>query len=363
MAYIRYPSEFSSDNPATDYVKFTSVRRDYGGQWQSSTTTAGASLHRDEPQNGTDGVVLYMPQRLFEANSQRYKHTELGPEVSSALTGGPVGTGPNALDFGDIAIRLLENKSIDYASKALATLGGVSLGANSILSATSGVIYNPMMEVLYDGPQFRTFNYQFMLFAKSESDAENIYKIVRFFQMCSVPSLNGEVQKSGLSSVLGTATSINFITGITGTITDTAKDTLNTKINDQIKSQGGNQQQGGGGNPLATGFQGALNTLFSTAGGLAGSAAALTGLTFGGNQRFINQPPQLRVEYKRGADAHPYIKSPEICLIENIQVDYTPSGNYTVLNNFGETEKATVVATLVTLTLTETKIIYQDYYT
>ena len=43
-----------------------------------------------------------------------------------------------------------------------------------------------------------------------------------------------------------------------------------------------------------------------------------------------------------------------------MSVDYTPTGNYTVLNNFGETEKATTVATTITLTLTEIKNVFSE---
>lgn len=349
---IRYPSEFTA-TPNTDYIHFTSVRRNYkSANLGPLSTTTTSAIHDDEPQNGIAGIILYMPQRIAESNTQNYRNSTLGPEVSAALTGGPVGSGRNTIDFADIAIRLVENRSLDFVAQALSKLGTSALDANSILSATAGVIYNPMMEVLYDGPQFRTFNYQFMLFAKSEADAANIYKIVRFFQKCSVPSLNGDVDKR-IVGPLNTATQVELLSGLATNTFDAAKNLIGGALN----PDGSNKNAGAGG-----GLGGLFNTAITGAGGFTAAVGAQSGLIFSGTDRFIKQPPQLRIEYKRGSDLHPYIKSPEISVINNIQIDYTPSGNYTVLNDFVSQAKATTVATVITLTLTETKVIYSDYY-
>jgi hypothetical protein len=353
MAVVRYPSEFQA-NAGTDYVTFTRKRRNYNGK-----DTNSIYLNESDA-NGIETVVLFMPQKIAEGYSQNYRNSTLGPEGSAALTGGFVGgSKTNKIDFADIAIRLAENKALDYATTGLSMLGTSSLDANAILSATSGVIYNPMMEVLYDGPSFRRFNYQFMLFAKSKSDAEKIYQIVRFFQSASVPSVKGKVQSGGLTSAINASAQAQAIAGIIGTLTQGTKDELERALKQNLNPNNGAGQQGGGAGGILSGLLG--NTLNLLTGvGLGG--AAISGAIFSGDDRFIRQPPQMKIEYRRGGSEHPYIKSPKICTIENAQIDYTPSGNYTSVNDFDAESKATTVATLITLTFTEMEIVFEDYY-
>jgi hypothetical protein len=371
---VRYPKELVVGS-TTDYIEFKTIRRDYEGTSPggSAGRARGVSTgifgrmtgYKDEPMQAAGKVLLPIPQKIAEANTQSYNSMALGPEVEAALTGGTMGFGfeGNKLDLADIAIRIAENTTLDFTTENLNKLGGTNLSRNAVLSATSGVIYNPMMEVLYDGPQFRRFNYQFLLFAKSEEDAKNIYSIVRFFQQASVPSSSGTTSKDGVASAILNATAANSISGVASTLSGASKQALNDGVKKALDPKGTTGGIGG----IAQSFfgsiaGGALNTILGSAGGLAGAGAVNAGFIFSGEDRFIKNPPHLLVTYKRGSDDHPYILPPQPCIIENIQIDYTPGGNYTMLNNFASKGQATTVSTLITLTLTETKITYQDYY-
>jgi hypothetical protein len=365
---VRYPKELVVGS-TTDYIEFETIERDY------KQTTATGSIGNRGPVGGpnrmggfkksplqtADKVLLPIPQKISEANRQTYNSTTLGPEVEAALTGSVIGSGNqgNRIDLADIAIRLAENAALDYTSQALNKLGGTNLSRNAILSATSGVIYNPMMEVLYDGPQFRTFNYQFLLFAKSADDAKNIFKIVRFFQQASAPSTGGAVSGSDVASAISNATAVETISGTIGTLANGTKKSINDILQPKVNQSNTGGQSGG---ILGNFVGGLVNTVLGGTGGLTGAAAANSGLIFGGTDRFIKNPPHMLITYKRGSKDHPYILSPQPCVIDNIQIDYTPGGSYTMLNNFASSGEATTVSTLITLTLTETKITYQDYY-
>jgi hypothetical protein len=55
-------------------------------------------------------------------------------------------------------------------------------GINNLLSRVSGGILNPNMELLFNGPQLRPFSFTFRLSPRSETEATQVRKIIRFFK-------------------------------------------------------------------------------------------------------------------------------------------------------------------------------------
>jgi hypothetical protein len=353
MAIARYPADFSSSDSqiATDFVMFEPVRKNYNGGTSNGSSTyiysnnAATNVFvkdNSSPFASTDSVALYMPQKITENYSQQWTNNTLGPEVGKLIAEGSTGLATNMLR------KYLENYVMDAALNAAGKLGASSLTANAVLSATGGIIYNPMLEVLYDGPDFRRFNYQFMLFAKSDSDAQQIYKIVNFFRYCSVPSTESNTTNStSLASFL--------TTGVLDAGGNAAGQALNGALNTALGQAANNANL--------------IPATANVAGLLGGLATVGTG-TFTNDQnfrRFIKQPPFVRITYKRNGSgsgnsstSHPYIISPNPCALTNLNIDFTPTGNYTVLDNFGTSGVATVVATTISFTLTEVNALYQE---
>jgi hypothetical protein len=333
----RYPKDFTAgDSIGTDYIIFTAVRKSYNQSNNPDSSSNNvlynedASFTEDTSIKDTTKVILYMPQKIMESYSQGWTNNTLGPEVGRILQGiNSIGSqlvgAPGGMP-GAIGRRLLEEFVMNQALQGAAKLGASSLTANAVLSASGGVIYNPMMEVLYDGPDFRRFNYEFTLFSKSEDDAKEIYKIVNFFRFCSVPTY----ESSGVGSTLGNSLQATSATNSIGGITSS------TSLNNLAKN-------------VVTGAGAA--TLSQTA----GSAGF-----YGGENRFIKQPPFIKVQYRRNATNHPYILNPKPCAITSLSIDFTPTGNYTVLDNFGKKQMATVVATTISFSLTEIKAMYSE---
>ena len=55
----------------------------------------------------------------------------------------------------------------------------------TIFAASTGVVQNPMLEILYSSPAFRSFRFDFMLYPRSEKEAlevQNIIDRLRFHQ-------------------------------------------------------------------------------------------------------------------------------------------------------------------------------------
>lgn len=327
----RYPKDFTAGgNIGTDYILLTAQRKSY--TTSSNTTTPNLGGYNDGYVDdttiggGTYQVILYMPQKITENYSQGWTNNTLGPEVGTLL-GGTKLIGSNNGYLGLTARRLIEEYLMNNALTGLGKLGAASLTANAVLSATGGVIYNPMLEVLYDGPDFRRFNYEFTLFSKSEDDAKEIYKIVNFFRFCSVPTYDGSgANNSNLETVITVGGTAGGLTNVLGASSLTQ---------------------------VAQGVAGVAATAF-------GGTLAANDLVFGGANRFIKQPPFVRVQYRRNGADHPYILNPKPCALTNLNIDFTPTGNYTVLDNFGVSQVATVVATTIQFSLTEIKAMYSE---
>ena len=64
----------------------------------------------------------------------------------------------------------------------LSQLPGINQSTNSLLSRGQGKVLNPNMELLFNGPQLRQFNYTFRLTPRNPQETSVIQKIIRFFK-------------------------------------------------------------------------------------------------------------------------------------------------------------------------------------
>jgi hypothetical protein len=70
--------------------------------------------------------------------------------------------------------------------------GGVSI--NDVLASTQGTILNPNTEVLYTGPDLRTFGLTFKMTARNKGESDDIREICNTFKKNMLPKLSKEAQ-------------------------------------------------------------------------------------------------------------------------------------------------------------------------
>ncbi len=61
-------------------------------------------------------------------------------------------------------------------------LAGQAASINNVLARTDNVVLNPNLELLFSGPQLRPFSFQFKMSARSEKEATQIKKIIKYFK-------------------------------------------------------------------------------------------------------------------------------------------------------------------------------------
>ena len=93
----------------------------------------------------------------------------------------------------------LKNAAINALSAtAISALGG-NVSANQLISRATGQVFNPNLELLFDGVGLRNFSFNFEFFARSKREAQEIVRIIR----CLKRSMSAKKGAAGNTSVGG----------------------------------------------------------------------------------------------------------------------------------------------------------------
>jgi hypothetical protein len=198
---LKYPLRLNENE--TDFVYFS-----------HSEYKTNASGGPQAPGNG-GGIVLYMPNStpgagytngwnntgtMFQGPIGEYKKGLLqaaGDAINSAEGG--------FKDIGALRGKMEaagEKLGNDIANRGgLGALGNQLIGetvgkklvgsANNFLALTQGKIFNPNVELLYQGPQLRSFVFEFTFVPRSSGEASNVNDIIKEFKTWSAPKEDG----------------------------------------------------------------------------------------------------------------------------------------------------------------------------
>jgi len=190
---LTYPEDIRSTKQ--DVIKFTLLEYQASGvgATQSAGTSARGSLAKGIPsgrkQKGS--VVLPIPSGISDtnacdwgSNSMNALQASMAAGAFTAITGG-IGEGIESL-----------RQSFETAGGEAGTktaLGAAFAGAaaqgdgSAILKRADGSVINPNMELLFNGPTLRPFSFTFKMSARSDTEAKEIIKIIRFFKRGMAP--------------------------------------------------------------------------------------------------------------------------------------------------------------------------------
>ena len=208
---LRYPT-YSLDNLGVsfDYIQFTAVEYvgSLNGSFDGVPSTGGAvnfpgaSTRYSDKEKNLDTVILPMVPSISQTNGISWGagnmnaiEAFLGKGVFDAL--GTIGESgvlskelrksvTDTLGAGGSMIKGLGTDKQEIA----AVLAGYVLGNTSISSRTSGAVINPNMELLFSGPQLRSFNFTFKFAPRFKDEAEQVIKICRSFKYNAAPKIS-----------------------------------------------------------------------------------------------------------------------------------------------------------------------------
>ena len=185
------------------------------------SSAAGSNYKKAD---GFTDIVMYMPDDIATNYSQNWSGREFHPIAAGALgtSGQFFGKYGSVHNLGDAMragtqgvsdmMKSITSKATNSLSGSMQYMtagliaqglnksgfaGGVS--PNDVLASQGGHILNPNTEVLYQGPQLRTFAFNFKMSARNSTESLDIRKICNTFKKASLPIAEG----SGQANLIG----------------------------------------------------------------------------------------------------------------------------------------------------------------
>ena len=225
---LRYPFEALTEK--TDYLQIDITQYE-SVKSRTETNTIVGRTNRVSPLRGRNPfglttkslvnkgtILLQIPSQVEDGNSVNYGSSQLNSIAGAAISGG-VGVmqglgealagesqgADNARDAlrsalraaevnPDTAMGLITNK---LATSAVGVLGA-NVSINQVLSRQEGQVFNPNMELLFNGPTLRTFRFAFKMTPRSPEEAEQCKLIIRSFKMNMAPKVTSGRSGSSL---------------------------------------------------------------------------------------------------------------------------------------------------------------------
>lgn len=180
---FKYPESIASSQ---DRIKF-SVKR-YGVR-NIGTLTAGANFTLGKRQEteilGT--VILPIQPSISDSNGVEWGRSILNP-IQAYAASLSMGLQQNsniaaqAMNSLNQAAEAFKSGSPDFVEAMKSYFAGEAVGAQNLLSRAGGSILNPNLELLFDGPTLRPFNFTFRLSPRNKTEVEQVKGIIKFFK-------------------------------------------------------------------------------------------------------------------------------------------------------------------------------------
>jgi hypothetical protein len=184
-----------------DYLQITAYEYEPPGVGEFEQKLSFFSPNSTESRitNKKGSIILPMIPGISEGNTVRW-----GPDSLSPIQQYFAGVARDAID--DVSsgnfnggIQNFVDNLIGGSQEALANpnlkeylvnyFAGQSVGAN-IVTRSSGLVINPNLELLFQGPNLRSFGYQYKLIPRDDDEAREIKRMIVFLKKAMAPKKN-----------------------------------------------------------------------------------------------------------------------------------------------------------------------------
>ena len=181
---LRYPLTLGETEQDQDYLKIQMVEYEPRGvNFQQSggiPSRPGLSATGESPRTILSAIFLPIPSGIQDDNRVGWNKDEADPVklamadfAKQTMTGGVEGA---KASLGNISATLKNNPGIKEAVSAQLTK---NLTGVNVLGREKGAVINSNIELLFSGPELRTFTFTFKLSPRDQPEAQNILKIIR----------------------------------------------------------------------------------------------------------------------------------------------------------------------------------------
>ena len=139
-----------------------------------------------------------MPDTLAFSQSQNYPGLELGGGTAALIGAGISGISQFMSSDASLAQKIgdgLKNAT-PFILNAIANQTGPA--GRALFAGFTGTTVNPMMEVIYSSPEFRSFRFDFMFYPRNRIEAKEVRNIIQRIQFHQAPEVLGSNSAGGL---------------------------------------------------------------------------------------------------------------------------------------------------------------------
>lgn len=169
-----------------DIIKFNMVK--YSPKKFSGVGFAERRKISDE--NIIGSVILPVPGGITDTNAVSWGSDSLDP-LQVALSQAALGFTSGGVEGATAAAESIGTGVAagreDIKTAIAAAFANQAVGVRSLLTRTTGAIINPNMELLFQAPTLRPFNFTFKLSPRSAPEAKEVIRIIRFFKQGMSP--------------------------------------------------------------------------------------------------------------------------------------------------------------------------------
>jgi hypothetical protein len=164
----------------------------------------GANLSQRTLKNVLGSVTLPMPSNISEANQTGWGEDSLN-NLAAGLMGGAVGAvnniaGGKLIEGGADIIQtakdifgksgpkaqIKQQLTLNAAASVVKKLG-ININTEGYRARVTGTVINPNLELLFNGPKLRAFQFSFKMAPRSADEAKHIRGIIKFFKKAMAP--------------------------------------------------------------------------------------------------------------------------------------------------------------------------------
>ena len=178
----------TSIDPGQDVLKFNMMK--YVPKKFDQKTFGFEDRAKDTRGRSIGSVILPIPAGIGDANavswggnSMSAVQAALAQAALSAITKDP-GAGVDSLIN---SAQKVAGNSGEVGTALANTLAGMASGTQNLITRTTGAILNPNLDLLFQAPTLRPFNFNFSLSPRDPKEAEVVMKIIRFFKQGMSP--------------------------------------------------------------------------------------------------------------------------------------------------------------------------------
>lgn len=177
---IKYPE---IADPKQDYIQFTLLKYE--------PVDLSTNITNTKRSNKNIGATITLPIQsgITDSNTVQWGEDRLNPvETASALSGFNSMSAKDPEDFvrnltfGFQKAAKVFGSDPNTLNALKAYFAGQAVGNQNLLSRINGAVLNPNLELLFQGPQLRNFNFNFQLTPRTDKETEKVRKIIRTFK-------------------------------------------------------------------------------------------------------------------------------------------------------------------------------------